>query len=218
VTKPLTDQLRAAIAWADPQIPHGRLAELLGVTYAQVRFTRRRVWRDGLVCRIYWVTCTHCGGLIAAASWATRYHPTCLAAAIDRDDLAATSGPVIEHESGTASTAQQRYYQNHPDRARIHVQRQLSRDATQQRVTAAAASRSYEPWTADEDAQVIECAGRAQLEHVALTIGRTFISVRNRRDVLRARNRAQASNAPSHNSSESSHTRHQPSAISRRKP
>jgi hypothetical protein len=129
----LAPELMAAIAWADPLIPHHRLAQLLGVTSAQVGLTRRRVWRDGPVCRIYWVTCGHCGGLIAADGWTMRFHPWCLTTPIGLDALpppARESAQLLEGPppGDPGLSANQRSERSHPGTQHRQLARRYARE------------------------------------------------------------------------------------------
>jgi hypothetical protein len=184
-SKALTPHQQAAIAWADPLIPHGRLAELLGVTYEQVRHTRHRVWQDGLVCRIYWVTCTYCGGLVASPQWAIRYHPACRLAAKEARRTRSRKKPIMtaaeRAEAGRESD--RRYYRAHPEKRRAAI----ARDAERLARTLATATRNHATWTPEEDAVVVACRGPEAFEAAAIGLGRTFNAVRLRAAKLRAK-------------------------------
>jgi hypothetical protein len=72
------------------------------------------------------------------------------------------------------------------------IARQYARDAAQQHATIATAVRRNASWTADDDAVLMACRDRMELQAAAIRLGRTFKAVQRRRSVLRTRRRAQA--------------------------
>jgi hypothetical protein len=177
VTKPISAVQIAAIAWADPAIPNAQLAELLGVTFAQVRFTRERVKRDGIVCPVYWRTCVVCGGRIAAGRAHITRHRTC-------------TKPAWVPKTPPD-----------PDHQRTQIAAAIARRQHHQDETIATAQQRQARWTADDDARVIACRDLADLEATAIALQRTYIAVAERRGLLRRRQRNQTSDAPNESTS-----------------
>jgi len=194
MTKPLSAEQIAEIAWSDPSISIRALAERMGVTFQQVRFTRERIRREGLVSKIYWVTCVACGNLIAARKAHANRHRTC---------PRPTPKTPQKRDRAQLRAAGRRYIAAHPEQVLRNRAIRSARDQEQHVRTIATANRVMERWTAEEDARVIGCRGRAELEAAALAFGRTYLAVVQRRGLLRRRAAAQASNAPNQNSSQS---------------
>jgi hypothetical protein len=176
VSKHLNDHQLAAIAWASDAETTRELADRLGVTYAAVRFSRKRLRAEGFVCRIYWTTCTKCGEMLAGRRHTQEFHEQCGAdhkrEYTVRDDV---------------RSARAAYVAANADRAREYQERRAARAAWIQMRTQATAHRHRQPWTPEEDAQVLNANRPETLEAVAIAIGRRYKSVLSRRATLRRR-------------------------------
>lgn len=205
---PLTDDQLAAIAWADPTETTAALARRIAAPYFTVHQARRRFNRDGgWFCALARSTCPECGRpLLSSAANPRDVHHACEAARAarwSRERRAAgrpgsKSTPYVrawrernpQRHAAIRDREKARLRAEWPDRpeperdaalAKVHAADQRDYPLTRDR-----ADRAGAPWTADEDAQILDRLDDPARD-VALDLGRSLWAVRTRRKLLRRR-------------------------------
>jgi DNA-binding Lrp family transcriptional regulator len=180
VTKQLNDNQLAEIAWASDAETTRDLADRLGVTYAAVRFSRKRLRAEGFTCRLYWTNCRGCGEPLAGRRHTQEFHEHC--------GVQYKAVRVEQYRSREdVRSARAAYLAANADRARVYQERQVVKHALMQLRTKPKAIRHRQPWNSDEDAMVLQADRPDKLEAVAIALGRSFKSVLSRRSTLRSR-------------------------------
>lgn len=157
--------------------------------------------KRGLACPLTWLPCTECGGLVAGPRGRT-VHPTC-----ERLRVVRWARERRRQRPGQSTPYVARYRKLQPEAARQLREREKAKlrdqwpdlprpvreaslskvhqaDLRDYAVTLPHATASGDPWTEEEDQAIIDGLKRPARE-IALELGRTLWSVRNRRVRLR---------------------------------
>lgn len=167
----LTDEQIWTILTAADSVTSVSLARAFGVSETAVRATRIKYRSTPWTCRVEFSTCEWCGlPMIRRGFKAThsRFHPAC------RPQARLELGKV--HHQARMERAS--------ETARVQlVDRLHEYDAEAQCNSRSVAINHRKPWSAVEDAVVLEHPGRTDLD-VALELGRSLRAVRRRRHFL----------------------------------
>ena len=169
--QPLTDEQYAAIAWADPSESTLALSQRLGVAYETVRVNRQRIAHaGGWWCALVVSTCAACG------------HPLLTPTTVRGPARLRHAACQRARHRLQAQVRSQRAAQHRRAQRRLTALQAVDRQDVAQ--TGPAAFRDHAPWSADEDARLLEML-ELSAQDLAAELGRSPASIYMRRSRLR---------------------------------
>ena len=170
----LTDEQNRIIVCAPDDVTSVALAAVFGVSESTIAHVRLRMRRQGWTCPIAYVACQECGEPITndqIRQPRRRYHPTCRKAETQRISRR-------HHE---------RRWQALDETTRVLIAERAGNYADDaQRASSLAATQHGAPWSAEDDAVLIE-RSTSSMFVLSNLLGRTYWAIKARRAWLRKR-------------------------------